>query len=67
MRKLLLSALKPFSTLDHKTTLIDDYEITGLIGKGSTSRVFQGFHILTRQPVIIKLFKDIISEDKVKR
>lgn len=46
---------------------VDDYEITGFIGKGSTSRVYQGYHLLTGQEVIIKLFKDIITEEKILR
>lgn len=32
-----------------KYTPVDDYEITGFIGKGSTSRVYQGYNILTKK------------------
>lgn len=28
---------------------LDDYEITGFLGKGSTSRVYQGYNILTKK------------------
>lgn len=28
---------------------VDDYEITSFLGKGSTSRVYQGYHILTNK------------------
>ena len=52
---------------NHKYSLVDDYEITGFIGKGSTSRVYQGFNIMDRTEVIIKLFKNSIPEEKVLR
>ena len=44
-----------------KSTFVDDYEITGFIGKGSTSRVYQGYHIISGTSVIIKLFKNNIE------
>ena len=44
-----------------KLTFVDDYEITGFIGKGSTSRVYQGYHIMSGTSVIIKLFKNNIE------
>jgi hypothetical protein len=31
-----------------KYSFVDDYEITSFIGKGSTSRVYQGYNILTK-------------------
>jgi hypothetical protein len=32
-----------------KHSSVDDYEITSFLGKGSTSRVYQGYNILTKQ------------------
>ena len=49
-----------------KLSTVDDYEITGFLGQGSTSRVFQGFNILNQKQVIIKLFKNI-DESKILR
>lgn len=49
-----LHFLRPplFSTAEgfkqKKYSLVDDYEITGFIGKGSTSRVYQGYNIINR-------------------
>ena len=62
MIKLGLQTRLKIGLIHSRKSLIDDYEITGLIGKGSTSRVFQGYHIITKQQVIIKLFKDLIPE-----
>lgn len=38
---------KPFNNI--KFNSVDDYEITGFLGKGSTSRVYQGYNILTKK------------------
>jgi serine/threonine protein kinase len=47
--------------------MVDDYEVTGFIGKGSSSMVYQGYNVITKESVIIKMFKDIIKKDKINR
>lgn len=39
--------------------LPDDYEIFSSLGKGSSARVFMGINVLSRQKVVIKMFKQL--------
>lgn len=36
-----------FCSLAVRKSVVDDYEVTSFLGKGSTSRVYQGYHIMT--------------------
>ena len=38
----------------------DDYEVIGELGKGASSKVFQGVHLLSGEKVVIKIFKKSI-------
>ena len=35
----------------------DDFEVISMLGKGSTSRVYLGFDIVSQKKVVLKLFK----------
>jgi|JI10StandDraft_1071094.scaffolds.fasta_scaffold1754267_1 casein kinase II subunit alpha len=37
----------------------DDYEVLSSLGKGSSARVFMGVNLLTKQKVVIKMFKQL--------
>jgi hypothetical protein len=39
--------------------LSDDYEIFSSLGKGSSARVFMGVNVVSRQKVVIKMFKQL--------
>ena len=50
-----------------KLPTVPHYDVQGYLGKGSTSHVYQGEHSASKKPVIIKLFKDTVAEDKIKK
>jgi len=55
-------SVSPFSTVakDSKNWGIgDDYEVLASLGKGSSARVFMGYHVLTNEKVVIKIFKHL--------
>lgn len=37
----------------------DDYEVLGVLGKGSSARVFMGIHLISNRRVVIKTFKQL--------
>lgn len=54
-----------FSKMERKGKewgLTDDYEVLGLLGKGSSAKVFQGVNVVTGKKVVIKIFKKLNPE-----
>lgn len=51
---------------EYKLGNSDDYEITGKLGRGKYSEVFEGFNVLNGDRVVIKMLKPVKPE-KIKR